>query len=193
MEQLGWIVLGILLTFLFNIFVGDWIREKISVKKEDTRQPNHVTTKAKVKMDGPFSFKNNSIYLHNEGVFNNIEISENQIGKISIVEIDDSNTVLIPKAPVGDYLEFTANGSGITSVNASIDDSFRIINIGLYKTDDGTTYDCHYIPKDKLGQAIGPLPPAGQTGARGVAYTVNANNVMEAKQRLSDQIGTGHF
>lgn len=193
MEQLLWIILGIVLTFLFNILIGDRIKERYSVEKEDTKHANHVTTKAKVKVGGFFSFKGNPIYLHNEGVFNNIEISENQIDKISIVNIDPSNAVLIPQKSLGDFLDFTATGSGATNVVASIDDSFRIKNIGLYRTKDGSLYDCHFIPRDKLAQAIGPLPPPGQVGARGVAYEVSASNAEEAKELLAEKIGPGDY
>jgi len=68
-----------------------------------------------------------------------------------------------------------------------------IKNIGLYVTKDGLSYDCQFIPEENLAQAVGPLPPPGQVGVRGVAFTVKANSEEEARQLLAEMIGPGHY
>jgi ElaB/YqjD/DUF883 family membrane-anchored ribosome-binding protein len=76
---------------------------------------------------------------------------------------------------------------------SSIGESFMIINLGIYTKEDGSQYDCQYITLDKSAQAIGPLPPPGQVGARGVAYQVYTNNTELAKQLLAKKIGPGSY
>ena len=68
-----------------------------------------------------------------------------------------------------------------------------IKHIDLYRTKDGLLYDCQFIPDANLAQAVGPLPPPGQAGARGMAFEVEANSAEEARQKLAEVIGPGNY
>lgn len=68
-----------------------------------------------------------------------------------------------------------------------------MIYLGIYQTKDGKEYDCNYIPADKIAEAIGPLPEPGQFGSRGVAFEVRAESEQEARQKLVEAIGPGHW
>jgi len=68
-----------------------------------------------------------------------------------------------------------------------------MIELGIYQTLDGKEYDCHFLPEGKVAQAIGPLPEGDQIGSRGVALEVSAETEQEAKQKLAEAIGPGHW
>ncbi|GAI52393.1 unnamed protein product, partial [marine sediment metagenome] len=46
---------------------------------------------------------------------------------------------------------------------------------------------------EQTARAVGPLPPPGQIGSRGVAFEVRAESEQEAKQKLAEAIGAGHW
>jgi hypothetical protein len=68
-----------------------------------------------------------------------------------------------------------------------------MINIGLFTTEEGRSYDCHFIPENSLVQAIGPLPPPGPgyVGARGVAFEATAKSKEEARKKIEEAIEQG--
>lgn len=66
-----------------------------------------------------------------------------------------------------------------------------MIELGIYRAEDGKDYHCQYALDDKIAEAIGPLPEPGQTGARGVAYEVKAESEQEARAKLAAKIGLG--
>ena len=68
-----------------------------------------------------------------------------------------------------------------------------IKNIGLYRTKEGLSYDCQFIPDANLAQAVGPLPAPRQVGARGVAFEVEAESEEEAREKLAEKIGPGYY
>jgi len=68
-----------------------------------------------------------------------------------------------------------------------------MIELGIYTTKDGRDYDCHFLPDEKMAQAVGPLPSPGHVGARGVAFEVEAKSEQEARQKLAEVIGPGNF
>ena len=68
-----------------------------------------------------------------------------------------------------------------------------IKNIGLYRTKKDLLYDCQFIPDGNLAQAVGPLPPPGQVGARGVAFEMEAKSEEEARKKLAEMIGPGYY
>ena len=65
----------------------------------------------------------------------------------------------------------------------------NMIMLGKYTTKAGNNYDCQYLPKDKLVQAVGPLPK--REGARGVAFEIRAESEQEARQIISVAIESG--
>ena len=68
-----------------------------------------------------------------------------------------------------------------------------VIELGIYQTEDGREYDCHFIQDAKIVEAIGPLLDADQVGSRGVAFMVDADSEQEARQNLAKVIGEGHW
>lgn len=66
-----------------------------------------------------------------------------------------------------------------------------MIELGIYQTEDGKEYDCHFLLEGKIAQAIGPLP--NDIGSRGVAFEVSAENEQGARQNLAKEIGPGHW
>lgn len=68
-----------------------------------------------------------------------------------------------------------------------------MIELGIYQTQDDKEYDCYFIPDEQTAKAVGSLPPPGQIGARGVAFTVRAESEQEARQNLTNKIGPGQF
>lgn len=61
-----------------------------------------------------------------------------------------------------------------------------MILLGCVTTKNGKSFDCRYLPKEKVAEAIGPLPD--RTGARGIAFTVSAESEQEAMRKLSEAI-----
>lgn len=66
-----------------------------------------------------------------------------------------------------------------------------MIELGIYRTQDGKDYDCLFHPEEELAEAIGPLPEPGQTGARGAKFKVRARSKEEAKEGLAAKMGPG--
>ena len=66
-----------------------------------------------------------------------------------------------------------------------------MISIGLFNTKEGKSYDCHFIPENSLVQAVGPLPPPGEVGARGVVFETNAESKEEAIKKIEKAIEQG--
>ena len=64
-----------------------------------------------------------------------------------------------------------------------------MINLGIFKSKAGKSYDCHFIPKEKMAQAVGPLPE--RVGARGVVFETPAESEQEARQKISAAIESG--
>lgn len=68
-----------------------------------------------------------------------------------------------------------------------------MIDLGLYQTKDDKEYDCHFHPDDKIAHAVGSFPEPGQVGSRDVAFKVRAESEQEAKHKLAEAIGPGHW
>ena len=62
-----------------------------------------------------------------------------------------------------------------------------MILLGMYTTKDGKNYDCHFLPGEKIAQAVGPLPD--RVGVSGVAFEVRAESEQEARQKIAEVIG----
>ncbi len=62
-------------------------------------------------------------------------------------------------------------------------------NLGIFESKTGRRYDCHFIPEEKMAQAIGPLPE--RVGSRGVAFEIRAESEKEARQKISAAIESG--
>ncbi|MBW1801639.1 MAG: hypothetical protein JRJ85_13030 [Deltaproteobacteria bacterium] len=69
----------------------------------------------------------------------------------------------------------------------------KISNIGMHTTKEGRSYDLQFILEEKIAQAVGPLPPAGTTGARGIVLEIDANSETEAISKLTDALDTGDY
>lgn len=65
------------------------------------------------------------------------------------------------------------------------------IQIGNYTTDDGEDYTCVWYPKRKEATAWGPTSEHGSAAAD--RFTVEAENIEEARKKLKEVIGPGHF
>lgn len=61
-----------------------------------------------------------------------------------------------------------------------------MINLGIFKSKAGKSYDCHFIPDEKKAQAVGPLPE--RVGSRGVVFETRAESEQEARQKISAAI-----
>jgi hypothetical protein len=61
-----------------------------------------------------------------------------------------------------------------------------MINLGIFKSKSGKSYDCHFIPNEKTAQAVGPLPEC--VGSRGVVFETRAESEEEARQKISAAI-----
>ncbi|MBW1939814.1 MAG: hypothetical protein JRI32_02295 [Deltaproteobacteria bacterium] len=68
-----------------------------------------------------------------------------------------------------------------------------MIKLGIYRTTAGKCYDCHFIREKKVAQAVGPLPEPGNIGGQGVTIEVNADSKEEAREKIAEAIGPGHF
>ena len=66
-----------------------------------------------------------------------------------------------------------------------------MILLGKYTTKNGKNYACHFLPDEKLMQAIGRLPDL--PGARGVAFQGSAETEEEAKQKITEAINQGNL
>jgi len=67
----------------------------------------------------------------------------------------------------------------------------KMINIGIFTTRGGRSYDCCFIPENRSVQAVGPLPPAGDVGARGIAFETNAESEKEARTKIEEAVEKG--
>lgn len=67
-----------------------------------------------------------------------------------------------------------------------------MIELGMFTTKDGGNYDCHFIPEEKIVQAVGPLPHEG-VGARGVVFKERAESEKEARQKIEEAINQGNL
>jgi hypothetical protein len=65
----------------------------------------------------------------------------------------------------------------------------KLINLGIFKSKTGKSYDCHFIPDEKMAQAVGPLPE--RVGSRGVVFKTRAESEQEARQKISAAIESG--
>jgi len=68
-----------------------------------------------------------------------------------------------------------------------------MIDLGIYQTQDDKEYDCYFIPDEQTAKAVGPLPPPGQIGSRGVAFEVRAESEQESRRKIANEIGPGKF
>lgn len=64
-----------------------------------------------------------------------------------------------------------------------------MINLGIFKSKAGKSYDCHFISDEKIAQAVGPLPE--RVGSRGVVFEARAESEQEARQKISAAIESG--
>lgn len=68
------------------------------------------------------------------------------------------------------------------------------IKLGIFQSKSRILYDCVYWTKDEIAEAIGPLPRTGEGGrCVSAAYTVDAKDPSEAKEKLAEAIGKGEF
>ncbi len=67
----------------------------------------------------------------------------------------------------------------------------KMINIGIFTTKEGRSYDCCFIPENRSVQAVGPLPPPGDVGARGIAFETTAESEKEARIKIKEAIEKG--
>lgn len=65
----------------------------------------------------------------------------------------------------------------------------KMINLGIFKSKSGESYDCHFIPDEKMAQAVGPLPD--RAGSRGVVFETRAVSEQEARDKISAAIESG--
>lgn len=66
-----------------------------------------------------------------------------------------------------------------------------MIELGIFISKSGKSYDCHFIPKNSSVKAIGPLPPPGHVGARGIAFETTAESEEEARKKVEEAIEQG--
>jgi hypothetical protein len=66
-----------------------------------------------------------------------------------------------------------------------------MIKLGIFKTRENNSYDCHYLPDDKKVQAVGLLPD--RVGSRGVVFEARAVSEDEARQKIQDAISSGEL
>ncbi|RJP76539.1 MAG: hypothetical protein C4522_18335 [Desulfobacteraceae bacterium] len=64
-----------------------------------------------------------------------------------------------------------------------------MINLGIFKSKAGKSYDCHFVPDEKIAQAVGPLPE--RVGTRGVVFETRSESEEEARQKISAAIESG--
>ena len=65
----------------------------------------------------------------------------------------------------------------------------KLINLGIFKSKAGKSHDCHFIPDEKIVQAVGPLPE--RVGSRGVVFETRAESEQEARDKISGAIELG--
>jgi hypothetical protein len=63
-----------------------------------------------------------------------------------------------------------------------------MINLGIFKSKSGKSYDCNFIPDEKIAQAVGPLPE--RVGSRGVVFKTQAYSEQEARYKIAIAIET---
>ncbi|NQT10471.1 MAG: hypothetical protein HQ573_04780 [Desulfobacteraceae bacterium] len=66
-----------------------------------------------------------------------------------------------------------------------------MINLGIFKSKAGKSYDCHFIPDEKIVQAVGPLPK--RVGSRGVVFETRAESEQEGRDKISAAIESGEL
>ena len=64
-----------------------------------------------------------------------------------------------------------------------------MINLGIFKSKEGKSYDGRFIAEEKIAQAVGPLPE--RVGAQGVVFETRAESEQEARQKISAAIESG--
>ena len=64
-----------------------------------------------------------------------------------------------------------------------------MISLGIFESKEGRSYDCQFLPEEKMAQAVGPLP--ARVGPRGVAFEVQAESEEEARQKILSAIESG--
>ena len=67
----------------------------------------------------------------------------------------------------------------------------KLINLGIFKSKEGVSYDCHFRPEEKMAQAVGPLPE--RFGARGTVFETRAESEQEARQKIQNEIDSGEL
>lgn len=67
----------------------------------------------------------------------------------------------------------------------------KLINLGIFKSKAGKSYDCHFIPDEKIVQAVGPLPK--RVGSRGVVFETRAESEQEGRDKISAAIESGEL
>ncbi|MBC2736564.1 MAG: hypothetical protein HF981_19545 [Desulfobacteraceae bacterium] len=66
-----------------------------------------------------------------------------------------------------------------------------MINIGIFKSKAGKSYDCHFLPDERKAQAVGPLPK--REGSRPVVFEIQAESEQEAREKISSAIESGEL
>ncbi len=76
-----------------------------------------------------------------------------------------------------------------------IERSLKMKNLGIFSTQDGKRYDCHYFPNEKEVVAIGPLPPPGPGHVGGIreAFKDQAETEEDARSKIAKGLGPGTF
>lgn len=64
-----------------------------------------------------------------------------------------------------------------------------MLELGVFSSKDDKSYDCHFLPEEKVVQAVGPLPD--RVGARGVAFEATAESEEEARRKIAEAIENG--
>ena len=66
-----------------------------------------------------------------------------------------------------------------------------MINLGIFESKEGKSYDGHFIAEEKMAQAVGLLPE--RLGARGVVFETRAESEQEARQKIQNAIDSGEL
>jgi hypothetical protein len=68
-----------------------------------------------------------------------------------------------------------------------------MIELGNYRAKNGKDYLCFFSPDKKIAKAKDPLAKSVQSRFLGTKFEVKAESEQEAKQKLAEKIGPGHW
>ena len=111
-------IIGIVIG-LVGLLFGDEIRDWYAIRQKSSAKGDGTVTNANVKTDGPLSYKNRPIVIHNTGRIDKIEFKEDQKEDVSATPIDPSTMVVVQKKPVEGGLFISVVGSGTTTISGS--------------------------------------------------------------------------